>query len=225
MEIGQKLLLVDDEADIVQMLKDNFEMQGYEVLTAYGAKEAAEKLSKKPDLILLDIGMPDMDGIDFCKQVRKFVSAPIIFLSAKIEEQDKIRGLMAGGDDYITKPFSIEELNVRVMAHLRRELRQTESHVYFAGKFALQFEERKLFFEKQEIKLTKTEFNIMELLCMNKGRIFDKESIYEHLWGFDKEGDSAIITEHVRRIREKCRKFSDQELIQTVWGVGYQWIG
>lgn len=223
--MGQRLLIVDDEADIVQMLKDNFELQGYDVLTAFQAEEAMDKLSQLPDLILLDIAMPGMDGVAFCSRIRQFVSVPILFLSAKIEEQDKIRGLMAGGDDYITKPFSIEELNARVMAHLRRESRQTGGSVYFAGKFALQFQERKLFFGEREIRLTKTEFNIMEFLCMNKGRVFDKESIYEHLWGFDKEGNSDIITEHVRRIREKCRKFSDQELIETVWGVGYRWIG
>lgn len=223
--MGQKLLIVDDEADIVQMLKDNFELLGYEVLTAFHAEEAFGKLSKLPDLILLDVAMPGMDGVAFCSQIRQFVSVPILFLSAKIEEQDKIRGLMAGGDDYITKPFGIDELNARVMAHLRRESRQTEGSVYFAGKFTVQFDRRTLFFGETEIKLTKTEFNIVEFLCMNKGRVFDKESIYEHLWGFDKEGDSAIIAEHIRRIREKCRKCSDQELIETVWGVGYRWIG
>lgn len=225
--MGQKLLIIDDDADIVQMLRDNFELQGYTVLSACHAKQALEQLPKQPNLILLDIAMPDIDGITFCKQIRQLLPVPIIFLSAKVEEQDKIQGLMAGGDDYITKPFSIEELNVRVMAHLRRESRQglTNASVSFAGKFAIHFSERKLFFDGQEIKLTKTEFNILELLCLNKGRVFDRESIYEHLWGFDKEGDSAIISEHVRRIREKCRKYSRQELIETVWGVGYRWIG
>lgn len=221
----QKLLIIDDDADIVQMLKDNFELQGYLVFSASSAEQALEQLSKQPDLLLLDIAMPDIDGITFCKQIRQLLSVPIIFLSAKVEEQDKIRGLMAGGDDYITKPFSIEELNARVMAHLRRESRQSTTSVYFTGNFAIQFLDRKLFFDGQEIKLTKTEFNILELLSLHRGKIFDKESIYEHLWGFDKEGNSAIISEHIRRIREKCKKYSTQELIETVWGVGYRWIG
>lgn len=221
----QKLLIIDDDSDIVQMLRDNFELQGYLVFSAENAEQALEKLSKQPDLILLDIAMPGIDGITFCKQIRQLLSIPIIFLSAKIEEQDRIHGLMAGGDDYITKPFSIEELNARVIAHLRRQSRQTIEKVYISGKFAVQFMERKLLFNEQEIKLTKTEFNILEFLCLNCGKVFDKESIYEHIWGFDKEGNSAIISEHIRRIREKCRKYSEQELIETVWGVGYRWIG
>lgn len=221
----QKLLIIDDDSDIVQMLRDNFELQGYLVFSAENAEQALQELSKQPDLILLDIAMPGIDGITFCKQIRQLLSIPIIFLSAKIEEQDRIRGLMAGGDDYITKPFSIEELNARVIAHLRRQSRQTIEKVYISGKFAVQFMERKLLFNEQEIKLTKTEFNILEFLCLNCGKVFDKESIYEHIWGFDKEGNSAIISEHIRRIREKCRKYSEQELIETVWGVGYRWIG
>lgn len=221
----QKLLIIDDDRDIVQMLRDNFELQGYLVFSAENAEQAFKELSKQPDLILLDIAMPGIDGITFCKQIRQLLSIPIIFLSAKIEEQDRIRGLMAGGDDYITKPFSIEELNARVIAHLRRQSRQTIGKVYISGKFAVQFMERKLFFNEQEIKLTKTEFNILEFLCLNRGKVFDKESIYEHIWGFDKEGNSAIISEHIRRIREKCRKYSEKELIETVWGVGYRWIG
>lgn len=221
----QKLLIIDDDRDIVQMLRDNFELQGYLVFSAENAEQALQELSKQPDLILLDIAMPGIDGITFCKQIRQLLSIPIIFLSAKIEEQDRIRGLMAGGDDYITKPFSIEELNARVIAHLRRQSRQTIEKVYISGKFAVQFMERKLLFNEQEIKLTKTEFNILEFLCLNRGKVFDKESIYEHIWGFDKEGNSAIISEHIRRIREKCRKYSEQELIETVWGVGYRWIG
>ncbi len=112
-----------------------------------------------------------------------------------------------------------------MIAHLRRQSRQTIEKVYISGKFAVQFMERKLLFNEQEIKLTKTEFNILEFLCLNCGKVFDKESIYEHIWGFDKEGNSAIISEHIRRIREKCRKYSEQELIETVWGVGYRWIG
>lgn len=221
----QKLLIIDDDRDIVQMLRDNFELQGYLVFSAENAEQAFKELSKQPDLILLDIAMPGIDGIIFCKQIRQLLSIPIIFLSAKIEEQDRIRGLMAGGDDYITKPFSIEELNARVIAHLRRQSRQTIGKVYISGRFAVQFMERKLFFNEQEIKLTKTEFNILEFLCLNRGKVFDKESIYEHIWGFDKEGNSAIISEHIRRIREKCRKYSEKELIETVWGVGYRWIG
>lgn len=221
-----KILLVDDERDIIHLLKDYFELEGYLVYTAQDGKEALKKVEVKPDIILLDINMPNMDGLEVCKRIRDFVNCPILFLTAKVEEQDKINGLMVGGDDYIVKPFSIEELGARVQAHLRREERKVgKRDIKFLGEFMLQYTERKLFYEGQEILLTKTEFDIIEMLSMHKGQIFSKESIYEGLWGFNKAGDSNIITEHIRRIRGKIGAYSEQNLIETVWGVGYKWIG
>ena len=119
-----KILIADDEEGIVCLLQDYFEMQGYEVITARGGVEALEKVSKMPDIILLDINMPDLDGLEVCRKIREYVTCPIVFLTAKVEEQDRINGFLMGGDDYILKPFSIDELGARVMAHLRREERK-----------------------------------------------------------------------------------------------------
>lgn len=224
--MGYKILLVDDEPDILQLLKDYFEMQGYMVMQADNGAKAIEKAALAPDLILLDINMPDIDGLSVCKRIRMHISCPILFLTAKVTEQDKINGLLIGGDDYIVKPFSIDELGARVAAHLRRQERNSKKEkVRFAGDLTINFSERCVYGEKEEVPLTKTEFDILEYLCMNKGQVFTKERIYEKLWGYDSEGDSNIITEHIRRIRLKLSKYEDKPLIETVWGVGYKWIG
>lgn len=221
-----KILVVDDEKDMVDMLKDFFEMGDYKVLTAHGGRDALEKIKDKPNIILLDINMPDMDGMEVCKKIRNFVSCPIVFLTAKVEEKDRINGLMAGGDDYILKPFSLDELDARIKAHLRRESRRLEQDdVKFLNGFVMDYSQKKLFYNNKEIELTKTEFDILEILTMNKDHVFSKESIYEKIWGFDKDGDSSIITEHIRRIRGKIKKFTDDIMIETVWGIGYRWIG
>ncbi len=221
-----KLLVIDDDKDIRMMLKDYFQLMGYLVYLAESGEEALEKISEHPDLILLDINMPQLDGLEVCKRIRNQINVPILFLTAKIEEQDKINGFMAGGDDYILKPFSLEELSARIMAHLRREERgRDKKALCSAGEFIINYNDRTVFIGEKQIVFTKTEFDIIEFLSSNKGRIFDKESIYEKLWGFDKEGDNAIITEHIRRIRKKFEKESEKEMIETVWGVGYRWIG
>ncbi|NLY45068.1 MAG: response regulator transcription factor [Tissierella sp.] len=221
-----KILLVDDEKDIVKLLQDYFEIQDYMVYAAYSGKEALDKLELKPDLILLDINMPGMDGMELCKRIRNFVNCPIVFLTARIEEQDRINGLMIGGDDYIIKPFSLDELGARVLAHLRREERRTvKEEIKFCGGIVIQYSERRVFVANDEVNLTKTEFDIIEFLSLNKGRVFSKEQIYERLWGIDKDGDSNIITEHIRRVRSKLGAYYDGVVIETVWGVGYKWIG
>ncbi|MEG2919393.1 MAG: response regulator transcription factor [Clostridium sp.] len=224
--MNYKILVIDDEKNIVRLLKDFFEIQGFSVYTAYNGVQALEKAALDLDIILLDINMPEMDGIEVCKRIRDFVSCPILFLTAKIEEQDRVKGLMVGGDDYILKPFSIEELDARVKAHLRREERKvSKDRVRFLKELVISYSERKIFHEGKEISLTKTEFDIVEMLSMNKGQIFTKEKIYENLWGFDKDGDSSIITEHIRRVRVKLAKCTNNTLIETIWGVGYKWIG
>ncbi|RDU24874.1 response regulator transcription factor [Anaerosacchariphilus polymeriproducens] len=220
-----KILVVDDEEEICNAIKEYLNIVGYIVYTANNGKEAMERLSILPDLILLDINMPGMDGLDVCKRIRTHVNVPILFLTAKIEEQDRINGLMAGADDYIIKPFALEELHARIVAHLRREERgKGKKNIMGIGDFIINYSERKLFVGEKEIFLTKTEFEIVELLSRHKGQVFDKETIYEKIWGFDKEGDSAIIMEHVRRIRSKFSKEWKGEVIETVWGVGYRWV-
>ena len=150
----QKILIVDDETDIVNMLRDYFELDGYEVLTAAGGKAAVSSAEKQPDVILLDINMPDMDGIQVCSQIRNFVSCPILFLTARIEDSDKIKGFAAGGDDYIVKPFSIDELGARVAAHLRRELRRKKAaRIKFGFDLAIDYSARLLYFKGQPVNL------------------------------------------------------------------------
>ncbi len=221
-----KILIIDDEPDIRQLLKDYFELQGYYVMTGCNGIEAVEKAALGPDIILLDINMPEMDGLQVCRRIRTHISCPILFLTAKITEQDRVNGLLLGGDDYILKPFSIDELGARVVAHLRRETRAVKKEeIRFAGDLTVNFNERCVYYKEEEIALTRTEFDILEYLCMNKGQVFCKERIYEKLWGYDSEGDSNIVTEHIRRIRLKLQKYMDRPLIETVWGVGYKWIG
>lgn len=221
-----KMLVIDDEFGVVSLLKDFFELEDFLVYTAYDGVEALKKIDINPDIILLDVNMPEMDGIEVCTKIRNFVSCPIVFLTAKVEESDRIKGLIVGGDDYIIKPFSIEELNARVKAHLRREERKTKKEkVKFSTNMVVNYSDRKAFYRDNEINFTKTEFDILEIMSMNNGQIFSKENIYEKLWGFDKDGDSSIITEHIRRIRMKIAKHTDDTIIETVWGVGYKWIG
>lgn len=221
------ILIVDDEVEILKMLKQLFTLEGYLVYTAKNGEEALEKISHgAPDAILLDVNMPGVDGYEVCMRIREYVSCPILFLSAKTAEEDKVRGFRAGGDDYIEKPFSVVELKERVAAHLRRQSRKNQSEsVGFAGGFTISWSGRQVFYKEEQIAFTKTEYEILELLSQNKNRVFTKETIYEHLWGFDKDGESSIITEHIRRIRAKLKKYADEELIETVWGVGYRWIG
>lgn len=220
-----KILVVDDEINIVDMLKDYFEINDYHVLTAYNGEEAIERLKLDPNIIILDINMPKINGLDVCKKIREYVSVPILFLTARVSEEDRIKGLMVGGDDYIIKPFSLEELGARVYAHLRRENRRAPlTKVKFHGDLVIDYSARKIVGE-EEIYLTKTEFDILELLSMNSGQIFSKERIYDSIWGFDGVGDSSVVAEHIRRIREKLKKQTNQEYINTVWGTGYKWNG
>ena len=224
--MAYKLLIADDEQDIRKLLKDFFEIQGYRTETASDGREALEKAAGQPDLILLDINMPGMDGLEVCRRIRDHVSCPILFLTARVEEQDRISGLMTGGDDYIVKPFSLEELGARVAAHLRREARAGKKEsLRFSGELVIHYSRRCVYWGEENLGLTRTEFDIVELLSMNRGQVFSKERIYERIWGYDSEGDEAIVTEHIRRIRQKFRKYSDKVYIETVWGVGYQWAG
>lgn len=222
----KKLLIIDDEQDLLETLKNFFELSGYLVMTAQNTFQAKQKLSKIPDLILLDVFMPEVDGISFCKEIRDSINCPIIFLSAQTDENSRIEGLVAGGDDYLLKPFSLKELGLRVDAHIRREERQKiGGRVAYFGDLVIHYEKQEVYFKDNMISLTKTEWLILELLSTHGKRIFSREDIYEKLWEFDKNGDSAIITEHIRRIRTKIKKYTPTEVIQTVWGQGYKWIG
>lgn len=220
-----KILIADDEPDIVFMLKDYFEMNGYETLTAANGREAIEKSRSNPDIILLDINMPDTDGLSVCRTIRSYVSCPILFLTARIEDSDKIAGFAAGGDDYIIKPFSIDELGARVAAHIRRERRsESISNLRFFGNLTINYTAKTVSVDGVKIPFVKKEFEIIELLSLNCGQIFDKERIYEKIWGYDALGSSTVVAEHIRRIRAKLAAAGEPYRIETVWGMGYKWI-
>ena len=220
-----KLLIVDDEPGIVELLKSYFE-RDYLVLTAENAQQALQKAAAGPDLILLDIQMPEMDGLTLCQQIRAYVACPILFLTARVEGADKIRGFQAGADDYIVKPFDLDELGARVAAHLRREQRRNSpSAVRFFKECAVDYSARTVTVCGEAVALSRREFDILELLSLNAGQVFDRERIYETVWGIDGEGSSDTVMEHIRKIRAKLAAHTLHSYIETVWGCGYKWNG
>lgn len=220
-----KILIIDDEEMILTMLKKCLEAENFLVYTADNAQKALELISVAPDIILLDINMPEMDGLELCRFVREHISCPIIFLTARVTEQDVIRGLSVGGDDYITKPFRVDELLARILAHLRREERKNSpDNLKFDKELIIDYNSRMVFSGKQQLDFSNKEFEIIRLLSQNAGMVFDRETIYEKLWGYDSEGDSIVVKEHIRKIRNKLAAYTDKNYIETVWGVGYRWI-
>ena len=222
--MSEKIMIIDDERDIVFLIRDFFALNDYEVITATSVEEAVGKLKEKPDLILLDINMPGKNGLEFCKQIRSSTLCPIIFLTARTQEDDILSGLNVGGDDYITKPFNIRELLGRVQAHLRRERRTREGSDSEIGGLKIDYSGMSVNFNGKVIYFTKTEFEIIEFLSMNPGQVFGREKIYENVIGFNSNGDSTVITEHIRKIRKKFIDVGCESYIETVWGVGYKWL-
>ena len=224
--MNEKILIVDDEKGIVDLLRSYFEMHSYQVYTAYNGEDALKQAAKNPDIVLLDINMPDMDGLTVCEKVRDHISCPILFLTARIETADKIKGFQAGGDDYIIKPFDIDELGARVSAHLRREGRkQEQSTLRFFKDMVIDYSKREISVNGVQITFSRKEFDIVELLSVHSGQVFDRERIYDIVWGLEGDGSSDTIMEHIRKIRSKFAAVSLHSYIDTVWGVGYKWNG
>ena len=225
-----RILIIDDETDLVMLLEDELRAKGHDVLTAYDVQTGIELSKKQPDLIILDIMMPGTDGFEVCRAIRDEVLCPIIFLSARQSETDKVRGLTLGGDDYVTKPFGLRELMARIDANLRREKRSQyinaehkRSKLYF-GTLCLYLKERAVKIEGSRIDLTRREYDIVELLALHAGQVFSREQIYEKVWGYDSEGDSATVVERIKNIRAKFAAVTPgREYISTVWGIGYKW--
>lgn len=222
--MNRTILIVDDDLELLKMLKTYFEIRRYAVITAENGAEALKKAEMNPDMILLDVNMPKIDGIEVCRRIRDKVVCPILFLTARVEEQDRVNGLLSGGDDYILKPFSLKELDARITAHLKREERRMgRTEFRFHGELMIDHTAGTVQVRGNYLELTKLEYGIVEFLSMNPGQVFDRERIYEKVCGYDGEGDSRVITELVRRIRKKLQEYTDTEYIETVWGMGYRW--
>ena len=184
--MAYKILIIDDDAELLKMLKKYLEIKRYEIITAENGLEGLNKIKLQPDIILLDVNMPNMDGIEVCRRVRDKVSCPIIFLTARVDEQDVVNGLSSGGDDYILKPFGLKELDARITAHLKRETRRKEkTEVCFQGELSIDYTAKTVQIHTDYLELTRSEYGIIEFLTMNPGMIFDKERIYERDCGYD----------------------------------------
>ncbi len=216
-----KILAVDDEKGILELIRRALEREGYAVTLADDPLQIEYAKLNQYQLILLDVMMPGMDGFELCRNIRDKVDCPILFITAKTAESDLVRGLGIGGDDYITKPFGIGELRARVAAHLRREKRE-KRHRLMIGEVEFSMQEKKLYCREKEIILTRSEYAICEYLAVNRGQVFSKERILEHVFGFDGESSSSAITEHIKNIRAKFQPFGVNP-IDTVWGIGYRW--
>ena len=202
------------------MLGSFFESKGFRVLPAFNGAEALKQVEKQPDIILPDINMPGTDGLEVCKRIRDHISCPILFLTARIEDTDKVKGFTVGGDDYIVKPFSLMELEARVRAHLRREARHNfEAQVKFSGDLTIDYSERCLFFGDKRVGLAKRNLILWNCFLKIKDRSLIKNGYMSVFGGYDSEGDSSVVAEHIRRIRSKIAAYTDRIYIETVWGV------
>ena len=222
----QKILIVDDDANIAELISLYLTKECFDTMIVEDGESALRAVDTfAPNLILLDLMLPGIDGYQVCREVRSSSSVPIIMLSAKGEIFDKVLGLELGADDYVVKPFSLDELGARVEAHLRRDDRQaSRSRMRFEDDLVIDYSERAVYYKQQQIPLAKKEFDIIEFLSLNSGQVFDKERIYERLWSWDSDGDSAVVAEHIRRIRAKLSGAGSRTHIETVWGVGYKWV-
>ncbi len=229
--MGKKILVVDDEKLIVKGLRFSLLQDGYEVDCAYDGEEALTfAKNNEYDLILLDVMLPKFDGFEVCQQVREFSDVPIIMLTAKGDDMDKILGLEYGADDYITKPFNVLEVKARVKAIMRRtgrkEEKVDESNILYKQDMKIDRESRRVFIEDVEIGLTAKEFDLLELLALNPDKVYSREQLLNMIWKYEYSGDARTVDVHIRRLREKIEKNpSNPKYVFTKWGVGYYFKG
>ncbi|MEI3361757.1 MAG: response regulator transcription factor [Oscillospiraceae bacterium] len=224
-----KILVVDDEKTLVKGIKFNLENEGYEVECAYDGAAAVELArNNRFDLLILDVMMPEVDGLEACMRIREFSNVPIIMLTAKSEDADKLMGFECGADDYLTKPFNILELKARVRALLRRAagVQRQQGSVLTAGDLSLNTEERVAIRGGKTVDLTAKEYDLIELLMRNPRRVYSRENLMNVVWGYTYAGDYRTVDVHIRRLREKLEKDpAEPEHIMTKWGVGYYFKG
>ena len=216
-----RILAVDDDKGILAVIRKALEKEGYLVDTLDDPEKIDPERLSGYQLILLDVMMPGTDGFTICRRIREQVDCPILFVTAKTEEGDLITGFGLGADDYIRKPFGLGELRARVAAHLRRENRE-KKHRITLGDLEFSLQAKEIYCQGKQIPLTKSEYSICEYLALNRGQVFSKERIYEHVLGYDGESDSSAITEHIKNIRAKLQKVGVSP-VETVWGIGYKW--
>lgn len=223
--MANRILVVDDEKFIVKGIKFSLEQDGMEVDVAYDGEEALQKIQETEySLVILDVMLPKLDGIQVCQMVREFSTVPIMMLTAKSEDMDKILGLEYGADDYMTKPFNILELKARLKAILRRQKYHEEKNnrVLEVRSLKIDFDSRRVFTDGREANLTAKEFDLLELLALNSGKVYSREKLLDVVWGYDYPGDVRTVDVHVRRLREKIEPNpGDPSFILTKWGVGY----
>ena len=220
-----KILVVDDEKLLVKGMKFNLENEGYEVECAYDGAAAVELAREgKFDLIVLDVMMPEVDGLEACMRIREFSNVPVIMLTAKSEDADKLMGFECGADDYLTKPFNVLELKARVRALLRRAagVQRSRGSLLRAGDLVLNTEERTAMRAGESVELTAKEYDLITLLMRNPRRVYSRENLMNVVWGYSYAGDYRTVDVHIRRLREKLEKNpAEPEHICTKWGVGY----
>ena len=226
--MSKKVLVVDDEKLIVKGIRFSLEQDGMEVSCAYDGEEAlALAKTEKFDIILLDVMLPGLTGFEVCQQIRDFSNVPIIMLTAKGDDMDKILGLEYGADDYITKPFNILEVKARIKAIMRRsgsdsKEKKPEDAILERGDVKIDRESRRVYIEGREINLTAKEFDVLELLMMNPNKVYSREKLLTLVWGEDYPGDVRTVDVHIRRLREKTEENpSEPKYVHTKWGVGY----
>jgi len=224
--MAKKVLIVDDEPLIVKGLKFSLEQDGYDVDSAYDGKEALKKLSEqKYDLLILDLMLPEVDGVTVCQQVRETSGIPIMMLTAKGEDMDKILGLEYGADDYMTKPFNILEVKARIKSVFRRIDSLAPDHVakeLRVGDMSVNIDNRTVRMNNEEINLTAKEFDLLQLFITNRGKVFSRQQLLDSVWKFDYLGEYRTVDVHIRRLREKIEPNpAKPEYILTKWGVGY----
>ncbi len=223
----KKVLVVDDEKLIVKGLRFSLEQDDMEVDTAYDGEEAVEKAREgNYDIILLDLMLPKLDGLSACQQIREFSDVPIIMLTAKGEDMDKILGLEYGADDYITKPFNILEVKARIKAIMRRTssrgVQEQNERIVEVGDLVLDCDARRVQVSGREVNLTAKEFDVLELLVLNPNKVYSRENLLNLVWGYEYPGDVRTVDVHIRRLREKIEENpSDPKYVHTKWGVGY----
>lgn len=229
--MAKKVLVVDDEKLIVKGIRFSLEQDGMEVDCAYDGEEALECIhNKEYDIVLLDLMLPKLSGMEVCQQVREFSDVPIIMLTAKGEDMDKILALEYGADDYITKPFNILEVKARIKAIIRRTSKpaaqEEKAKVVEVGDLKLDCESRRVFIAGREINLTAKEFDVLELLVFNPNKVYSRENLLNMVWGYEYPGDVRTVDVHIRRLREKIETNpSEPKYVHTKWGVGYYFQG